>query len=345
MARQKHEEILDKYIKELRHGESVDRILERQPKNSTLADNLKTASLLTSLRTKPANADSKTVWSKIQAGIKENLTQEATAHVFHLFRFALSRATVAIVTILVAVGLVNATAVTAQSSVPGETLYPIKKTVERIQLAFTVDETKKTEVRLKHAETRLIEVQVVAQQTEEGQQNNETKTAVVKAAIGELAETTEKIGQGPEVKNNKELLEKVVEFADKQSLALTDIAESVPEAAEEAAKAKDKAATAKSEAQESLARLSSESKTNNGSENSSTTTNDILTSPTSTSEQVRGTSTPTTLPKTSSSTDEKVKKYGETDNGTSTELFIPEARFETQTGGTETTTIDVIILK
>ncbi|MCK9641780.1 MAG: DUF5667 domain-containing protein, partial [Prolixibacteraceae bacterium] len=72
----------------------------------------------------------------------------------------------------------------AQASVPGETLWPIKRNLEEAELALTLSPVKKTELHIKHINTRLDEIDKILKDEEDNvssEDNTKTEVAIKKA--------------------------------------------------------------------------------------------------------------------------------------------------------------------
>ncbi|MDP2932767.1 MAG: DUF5667 domain-containing protein, partial [bacterium] len=221
MFNKKTDQILDEAIHHLRHGASVSDCLKKYPEAKWLKSSLAVVERLSSIPTKTPDINEKTVWDKISLNIAVGQTAATQTSATRQqtmpgFRLALPRGLFAFVTLIAILGLLNTTAVAAQNSLPGETLYPIKRTVEKIQLTLTINEVKKTEVRIQHAENRLTEAQAIVEQ------NNPSDNAkTITQTIVELKDATTQVAD--EANENKNLLQKVVELTGKQETVLADM--------------------------------------------------------------------------------------------------------------------------
>jgi hypothetical protein len=77
-------------------------------------------------------------------------------------------ARVAVTVLLAAAFLLGMTVMASASALPGQVLYPIKRTVEQVQLAMATSPSAKAETHLKHAQTRLTELRALADRDEAG---------------------------------------------------------------------------------------------------------------------------------------------------------------------------------
>lgn len=328
MIIKKPDQILDEAIFQMRRGAAVSDCAKKYPKNAWLVSALNSAMGLKKIPVKNISLNEKAVWNRVLAAISRKTLPENNRSrlLIPAFRIAIPRGAFAFLILVAALGLVNTTAVAAQNSIPGQTLYPVKRTVEKIQLTLTINEEKKTEVRIKHAEQRLAEVKTISEQvkTPESQQ-------VIKQTVSELKDaTTEVAGQA---NDNKGLLKKVVELTDRQESVLTDVENKVDGDAKKAVtEALDKATETKTAASQTLAKMEEKSAAAAGANSTSTQENLNSTSSPSTTgadkEKTNGSST---------STNPLIKKLGEPAS-TGTEIIIPLSENHPASGN-ETTTI------
>ncbi|MBI4054000.1 MAG: hypothetical protein HY397_01565 [Candidatus Doudnabacteria bacterium] len=338
MRDEKTEILFEQCLTLLRLGRSVAECIKIYPQAKKIADELAIISRLSSLPKRTSALDSQVVWKKIARKISLSASAANGRQIFGhaqipILQFAFPKGLFGLVTIVTLAGLLNSTAVAAQNSLPGQTLYPVKRTVERIELTLAVDEVKKTEVKIKHAEKRLTEAQGIVEQLPP-----EKEEQVIGKTIGELKNTTEEVAKrvASRSTDNKELLEKVVKLTDKQEAVLTDLGNQVSDDAKQAVtEALDTALETKSAAVKSLAELADGTK--NGEAASDGQTPDATANGTSTSPILEPqTADPQTTP---TSTTNRLKKLGDP-NATSTEIITPLFPQATQT-----TTLDIIELK
>jgi len=320
MFNKKTDQILDEAIHYLRHGAGVSDCLKKYPGAKWLKTSLTVVERLSSIPTKTPNIDEKTVWNKISLNLAvgqtaASQTSAAKQQTMPGFRLALPRGVFAFITLVTILGLLNTTAVAAQNSLPGETLYPIKRTVEKIQLTLTIDEVKKTEVRIQHAENRLTEAQAIVEQN-----NSPANAKTITQTIVELKDATAQVAG--EANENKNLLQKVVELTGKQETVLADMESKVQGDTKKAVtEALGKAFETNTVAAQTLAGL----------EKDKPTTTTAATSTTSPSALINTSSTPEAAPngeklepsqKQNTSTNQLLKKLGSPES-TSTELLQP----------------------
>jgi hypothetical protein len=91
--------------------------------------------------------------------------------------------------LVIIISLTMATAVAALQSVPGQTIYPLKKVVENIQLRFTPD-SQKPALQLQFADNRLDEIQTVLDKQKSGQITAQEAQKIVSATVQDLQKTT-----------------------------------------------------------------------------------------------------------------------------------------------------------
>jgi hypothetical protein len=103
----------------------------------------------------------------------------------------------------------------AQASVPGEPLWPIKRSIEKVQLSFTISSVKETEVHMKHASERLEEIDKIISDSNENPVEIEDKQAAIKKAVTHLEQDITAVDAALKVvQQEKEPLE-IVELAKK----------------------------------------------------------------------------------------------------------------------------------
>ena len=119
----------------------------------------------------------------------------------------------------------------AQASVPGQALWPVKRSIEKAELTLTFSPVKETEIYIKHANERLDEIDKILKDTEDNTKPEETskKNKAIKQAVIHLekdmksADNTLKV-----VKEEKKPLE-VVELAKKVNDATKGVTEELKE--------------------------------------------------------------------------------------------------------------------
>jgi hypothetical protein len=119
------------------------------------------------------------------------------------------------------------TAVAALQSVPGQTIYPLKKIVENVELKFTRDPAAKANLQIKFANTRLEELETVLAKSEAGEISSDEVQKIVSSTVNELKATTAAAlntssGKQP---SNKQVatLNKIVDLSNKQQAVLSPL--------------------------------------------------------------------------------------------------------------------------
>lgn len=125
-----------------------------------------------------------------------------------------------VLTILIASGGVGA-ASASQDAIPGDTLYPLKITFEKMETAITHDETKKAELHLKFASRRLYETERVIEEEIKNADDMRIKNLLTEyqKELGEGARVTQENGlKNPEI---ADLLDQKTETNKKTIMAIS----------------------------------------------------------------------------------------------------------------------------
>lgn len=138
---------------------------------------------------------------------------------FHLSRFSTFALSVSfIVSGMVATGFV------ANQSSPGEALFAVKKTTEKLPLVFTINQDARASLQIHIAEKRLIEAQVILNDPSKSEQQ---KTAMLNElsdqtsnAVSELSQVTK---NNPKSENNQPLISSLDKIAKQQQQLLEQI--------------------------------------------------------------------------------------------------------------------------
>jgi hypothetical protein len=93
--------------------------------------------------------------------------------------------TVIVGSVLIIVSLTLGVAVAALNSAPGQTIYPLKKIVENIQLKLAPDD-QKSSLQIQFANNRADELNLVLQQQQDGQISAQTAQKIVAATVKDL---------------------------------------------------------------------------------------------------------------------------------------------------------------
>ena len=156
--------------------------------------------------------------------------QLTTAERFDLIMMRFTRRlmpsmTKAIVAVLI-VTMGSGTAFAAQSSIPGEVLWPIKRSIEKAELTITFNPIKETEVHIKHINKRLVEIDKILKTSQDNKTVKSEKIAKKEKSIKQVVSHLEKDIAAVDtslkiVKEEKEPLE-IVELAKKVTKVTKD---------------------------------------------------------------------------------------------------------------------------
>lgn len=118
----------------------------------------------------------------------------------------------------------------AQASVPGQALWPIKRSIEKAELTLTFSAVKETEIHIKHVNKRMDELDKILQDTNNEPEKQEKKEKAVKQAVTHLqkditaADTSLKV-----VKEEKKKAIEVVELAKKVKDTANEVSNNLKE--------------------------------------------------------------------------------------------------------------------
>lgn len=131
-----------------------------------------------------------------------------------IFSSGRARRWAAVLAVILALVLASAgTAIAAQSSIPGEPLYPVKRVTERLGLLVVRDPPGKTHLRLEFARRRTEEIEALDSRGEE------VEESILVELATETEETLEEIEVAPEG-NRETLFEKMVDLTERQQEVL-----------------------------------------------------------------------------------------------------------------------------
>lgn len=326
--------ILNEALNLLQQGKPVDFCVAQYPQ---FKEEIKIAYRAYSVPTLSPDLDQKKIWNKISRQIVATGLQQNTVAMHFLpfqgLRFTFTNALTVTISLIILVGLVNTTAIAAGNSLPGQTLYSVKRTAEKIELTLTLGENQKNEVLLKHAEHRLSEAKAIVEtnttQIPSKPLDQDEKSGIIQT-LNDLNDTTTKLA---EESNNKDILKKVVELSDKQESVLSDMENKVSgDTKAIVSSARDTAVETKSTAEKTLAKLEQDENTD---VQGAATTSTPKIVPAGTDDAASDKSEKPT------STDPSVKSLGNPE-ATTTPEEVPQLHFESST---LTTTPDIIDLK
>jgi len=323
----KPDEILDEYIAILRKEGSFE--AQRQlPQSRAWCESLSVVERAAKIPTRRPALDQTAIWNRIALQIGPADTKPKAAPVPAVssqllsgFSFHIPKTVFAGILAVVMLWVVNSTAVAAQNSLPGQTLYPVKRTVEKIQLTLTIDDVKKTEIRIKHAENRLSEAKSIVDTS------SSTDEKIIEQTLNDLKSATAQVAG--ESSDNSNLLQKVVELTDKQENLLPGIQNKVTGDAKKVAdEALSTAKETRSTAEKNLEELQSQ---DTGSAAQATTTDEMLDNSTTTPSKIKDNSD---KPR-ATTTDDTVKKLGSPEGSSTVILTPPSQNFDKDSTSTE----------
>ena len=153
-------------------------------------------SLISSLNSVPKTAVPRFDFSRVRNQILDRIAVPANASESGWFANLgislpklLSITAGSLAVLMVVVSLTLGTAVAALQSVPGQTIYPLKKVVENIELKFAPDDQKSI-LQLQFADNRVDEIQSVLDQQQQGQLTAQQTQKIVSATVKDLQQTT-----------------------------------------------------------------------------------------------------------------------------------------------------------
>ncbi|MBI2607455.1 MAG: hypothetical protein HYW51_01375 [Candidatus Doudnabacteria bacterium] len=125
--------------------------------------------------------------------------------------------------VLIMVSLTIGVAVAALESVPGQPIYPLKKTVEKIQLTLAANEERKADLQIKFAHNRLDELEQVLEKNSEGKLSEKDTQKIISQTVKDLQQTTKDVVTATTTQDkepNVSTLTKLVELSNKQKTVL-----------------------------------------------------------------------------------------------------------------------------
>ncbi len=114
--------------------------------------------------------------------------------------------------LLIVISLGLGTAVAALESVPGQTIYPLKKAVENVQLKLASD-GERTTLQLRFAYKRIEELERILEQQEQGKISEEEVQKVISDTVRDLKETTTEIAST--AANEPKVVNKLTDLSNK----------------------------------------------------------------------------------------------------------------------------------
>jgi len=226
MVKKGLESLLDESLERLRKGEKLE------PSAEELESLLELASRIQDISTPPTEA--------FVGDLEKRLVERARAlqrarrrsfwerYLNSIFSLGRVRRWAAVLAVILALVLASAgTAIAAQSSIPGDPLYPVKKGTERLRLLVVRDPSRKTHLRLEFTRRRTEEIEALDDRGEE------VEESILVELATETEETLEEIEVAPEG-NRETLFEKLVHLTERQQEVLQRVYDRVPEQAKPA---------------------------------------------------------------------------------------------------------------
>lgn len=161
MARRSIEDILDECLDRLQAGESVEACLARYPVEAAeLEPLLRAAVTLTTARLQPRPEFRQTAKHRFQGAVRmERERRAARAGWTGLLSLPWARTWIgAAAAVLLLFVLGSGTMIVSAESLPDQPLYPVKRFVERAQLALAPSETERADLHLRLADLRVREI-------------------------------------------------------------------------------------------------------------------------------------------------------------------------------------------
>lgn len=207
------ESLLDESLERLRKDEELESSAEEE-----LEPLLELASRIQEISTPPTEA--------FVGDLEKRLVEKARAlqrarrralwdrYLTPIFSPGRARRWAAALAVILALVLASAgTAIAAQSSIPGDPLYPVKRVTERLGLLVVRDPPGKTHLRLEFARRRTEEIEALDNRGEE------VEESILVELATETEETLEEIEVAPEG-NRETLFEKMVDLTERQQEVL-----------------------------------------------------------------------------------------------------------------------------
>lgn len=220
------ESLLDESLERLRKGEKLE------PSVEELESLLEVASRIEEISTPPKEAFVGELEERLME--RARIRQRARRHSFWdqylipIFSPGRARRWAAVLAVFLVVVLAGAgTAIAAQSSIPGEPLYPVKRVTERLGLLVVHDSPEKVHLRLEFTGRRAEEIEALYDR------GKEVEESILVELATETEETLEEIEGAPEG-NRQTLFEKLVDLTERQQEVLQRVYDRVPEQAKPA---------------------------------------------------------------------------------------------------------------
>ncbi len=119
-------------------------------------------------------------------------------------------------TFMIMLSMTMATVVVALESVPGQTIYPVKKMAESVQLRLATSEEQKTNLQIRFANERVDELETLIQKQKEGKVSGAQIQKVAASASNDIKKTSENVTS----KTNPTALNRIVTLSNKQAAVI-----------------------------------------------------------------------------------------------------------------------------
>jgi len=222
------ESLLDESLERLRKGEK----LEPSAEEGEFEPLLELASRIQEISTPPTEA--------FVGDLEKRLVEKARAlrrarrralwarYLTPIFSPGRARRWAGVLAVILALVLASAgTAIAAQSSIPGDPLYPVKRVTERLGLLVVRDPPGKTHLRLEFTRRRTEEIEALYDRGEE------VEASILVELATETEETLEEIEVAPEG-NRRTLFEKLIHLTEREQKVLKRVHGRVPPQAKSA---------------------------------------------------------------------------------------------------------------
>jgi len=218
------EQIIDEIAHRLQKGRDIS-FWQNNQQLAPIANLLAKISFLPKAKIPPANFERVRNQILDRIAVPSDLKPAARAGFFASLPSMLKIASGVLGSLLIIAALSLGTAVAALQSSPGQTIYPMKKIVENIELKITHDPAAKANLQIQFANNRLEELSTVLAQSQAGEIPSAQAQKIVAQTVSDLQKSTQaalstsaKAGK-PQVSN----LSKLVDLSNKQTAVLTPL--------------------------------------------------------------------------------------------------------------------------
>ncbi|MBX4205197.1 MAG: hypothetical protein KW788_03380 [Candidatus Doudnabacteria bacterium] len=181
------EQIIDEVSNRLQRGRDIS-FWQNNYQLSPIVNLLAKLSLFPKAPTPTANFVR--IKNQIMDRISEPSQASEPAKISHGFSYFFKFTTGAVGTLLIIISLGVGTAVAALQSVPGQTIYPLKRIVENTELKLTRDPETRANLQIQFANNRLEELATVLERNRTGEISSDETQKIVSQTIADLEKTT-----------------------------------------------------------------------------------------------------------------------------------------------------------